>query len=105
MSFGALSTVGKSGCGAVALYNVWFAIGKNMNLATIVLEAEMNGLLSANGYYDMFDSSIPKFLDAHKVKYKKYTSLKEYKKMPIIIKFQYYVLILTIGYLVTFSVY
>ncbi len=78
-SFGRKSTVGKTGCVAVALFNTMRKIGKNKHLANIIMELELNNLLVNDGAFGVSDSGVNKYI-LNNVKYKHYTNYSKYKK-------------------------
>ena len=79
-SFGRKSTVEKTGCVAVALFNTMRKIGKSKHLANIIMELELNNLLSKNGASGAYDYGVKGYLFNHNVKYKHYTKYSKYKK-------------------------
>lgn len=69
-----------NGCGLVAIYNVLIMLGKRQYLHQIILEAELNGMLSWGGTFGTSSSGIEKFFKSHGFKFKKVEHIKSLKK-------------------------
>ena len=69
-----------NGCGLVAIYNVLIMLGKRQYLHQIILEAELNGMLSWGGTFGTSSSGIEKFFKSHGFKFKKVETYKKLKK-------------------------
>lgn len=70
--FGSKSTVGQTGCMAVALFNALFKKNKTMHLAQIIFELELNNYVVNNGRDGTKNDGLKDFLTAHKISYTKY---------------------------------
>ena len=73
-------TVGEKGCGLVAVYNVMKLIGKFQYFPNVIVEAEVNNMLTLGGSLGMTDDKkIAEYFNAHKVKYDKIETVSKLK--------------------------
>ena len=73
------SKISRVGCELIAIYNTLKYIAKGQSFVQVIAEAEMNGLPWLNGRFGTKPENIAKYLNAHKISYKKYTDVKKFK--------------------------
>ena len=73
------SKISRVGCKLIAIYNTLKYIAKGQSFVQVIAEAEMNGLPWLNGRFGTKPENIAKYLNAHKISYKKYTDVKKFK--------------------------